>query len=1032
MNKGFLKRLSVEEQQFVNKIILFVNANTKLRIEYQENFIKFGFSLNDPSIFYISKNTNGKVFVKFKVIENVSDKPDEKEFLPEATEKVLKYIKSALGYKKSLFSFLEDAVKINRTDGSKSPTSANEFSYIPSNRNNKIIDKNSIQKEKWEDLIEFLKDVFTLNIKKEKNYDLWYIKPFDQPLASISNWSGKSPSEGMSVINLLDPLAQIKNDKNIYEVDSKSDLNTIGEKIYQYLDRMNKIINPFVEGSTEIPKESKFDEKTIELNEEESISINEEFISIDKKIDLNASRPRKIFVSVKFKKSIEKLTSTEKEKVFSILQEIEKAPMGAQFLKFIKTYQINKIFELFKIRVDDVSRIVFKYFHYQGFSAIKIVDYISDHEFDYLKDVDSEKLSYSLWTSNNSLHYSKVPFLNDEQRKIAFSVDYPSIVFGAAGSGKTSISLEKYVNIYRELVNENKSIKKENLCYLTFNYKMAEDMSSQIRLFYPNSICFTVDDFFQDLLGSAYKIQSNQNFFDWFKLNISNAFDSKTRNLSTLIGSDNPGNLAYTYYRGLYKGSLNYDKKLNMFDNDIPFDKFKDFLMSETFEISRIEALWTVFQKYDQYILSNNLFHDNNIANLVIKNGKKYFGKFENIIVDETQDLTQLQIYVLLVLSNNFKVYFFGDSNQTINPTLFSLGKLRSIIHNLSNSQTQPRLDVLNKTYRATKGLVEYTNYLVDLRKEWIAAQSEEVDYHHFALNEDSEFRWAAKIFNPKIINYVIDKTLINPNAIILVPNNEVKIKLLEMLNVKDELQNRIYTIFEAKGLEWESVVLYKFVSEEIQMFRDMIGGKAKRSTIHRMIFNKYYVACTRARGTTLILEDFEGNDIKEKLFSSIHEINDEGLLDLYFNKDISPLAWYKEAVNLFDQFEYRKALISFEKCLEINKDEVSDYLLICKEMEIVIADNSTELKPNLIYKMKESQNFLPHLKYYFNIRNMKTHQKLVNLYQKQELSDDEIVSIISMIELDQLDEKLLKNHSFYKRINEEKNELIKNILEVL
>jgi tetratricopeptide (TPR) repeat protein len=215
-------------------------------------------------------------------------------------------------------------------------------------------------------------------------------------------------------------------------------------------------------------------------------------------------------------------------------------------------------------------------------------------------------------------------------------------------------------------------------------------------------------------------------------------------------------------------------------------------------------------------------------------------------------------------------------------------------------------------------------------------------------------------------------------------------------------------------------------------MFRDMIGGKAKRSTIHRMIFNKYYVACTRARGTTLILEDFEGNDIKEKLFSSIHEINDEGLLDLYFNKDISPLAWYKEAVNLFDQFEYRKALISFEKCLEINKDEVSDYLLICKEMEIVIADNSTELKPNLIYKMKESQNFLPHLKYYFNIRNMKTHQKLVNLYQKQELSDDEIVSIISMIELDQLDEKLLKNHSFYKRINEEKNELIKNILEVL
>ena len=82
MNKGFFLKLSVEEQQVLSKIILFVNANTKLKIDYQENFIKFAFSLNEPSIFYISKNTNGKIFVKFKKLENVSEKPDEKEFLP--------------------------------------------------------------------------------------------------------------------------------------------------------------------------------------------------------------------------------------------------------------------------------------------------------------------------------------------------------------------------------------------------------------------------------------------------------------------------------------------------------------------------------------------------------------------------------------------------------------------------------------------------------------------------------------------------------------------------------------------------------------------------------------------------------------------------------------------------------------------------------------------------------------------------------------------------------------------------------------
>ena len=52
MNKGFFLKLSAQEQQFVNKIILFVNANTKLKVDIQENFIKFGFSLDDPSVFY--------------------------------------------------------------------------------------------------------------------------------------------------------------------------------------------------------------------------------------------------------------------------------------------------------------------------------------------------------------------------------------------------------------------------------------------------------------------------------------------------------------------------------------------------------------------------------------------------------------------------------------------------------------------------------------------------------------------------------------------------------------------------------------------------------------------------------------------------------------------------------------------------------------------------------------------------------------------------------------------------------------------
>jgi hypothetical protein len=334
MNKGFFLKLSGEEQQFVNKIILFVNANTKLKVDIQENFIKFGFSLDDPSVFYISKNSDGKVFIKFKVIENVSEKPNEKEYLPQSIDKVLMYIKAAHGYKKSLISFLEDAIKFEGKNSSKSTNSAKIYSYNSKNVLTKPKNNNSEDKQKLEDWVEFLKEIFNLHIIKEKNIDFLYIKPYKAPLVSIQIVTGKF-SGNSAVIKLLDPMLQLGDKQNYFEIDSNSEINLIEEKVFEYLEQMNKLINPNIENSNELPKESK-NEITIEINEEENNKINEEFTLIDQKIDKFASRPRKIFISSKFKKSVDKLPVSDKEKVFAILQDIESAPMGAQFLKNIK------------------------------------------------------------------------------------------------------------------------------------------------------------------------------------------------------------------------------------------------------------------------------------------------------------------------------------------------------------------------------------------------------------------------------------------------------------------------------------------------------------------------------------------------------------------------------------------------------------------------------------------------------------------------------------------------------------------------
>jgi superfamily I DNA/RNA helicase len=697
--------------------------------------------------------------------------------------------------------------------------------------------------------------------------------------------------------------------------------------------------------------------------------------------------------------------------------------------------------EIFKIRVDGKARLIFTYLHYQGLSALKIIDYIPDHDISGVNEIDHEKLHYVLWSTKNSVINSMVPILNKQQLTVVNNNDFPSMVFGAAGSGKTSISLEKYLSIYRELLGQGIEPKIQRLLYLTFNFRVAEEISSQMRIFFPKTFSMTIDNFFQEILKSNYIIQTGQDYTNWFDQKIKNAYDAKTRNYAFQIDSINPGNVSYTYYRGIYKGSPFDFENTSKPQPSISFDSFKEHLINESYTIESIQAMWDVFKKYDDYLESNKLYHDNDLSFKVLTNASHLFNKYENLIIDETQDLTLLQLYTLLKLSKYYKIHFFGDTNQTINPTIFSIGNLKSLVYKLTKGEKETSVAVLKKTYRASKRLVEYINHLVDVRRDWIGAQSEETDFHHETPGDDSDTRWAAKINDEELIIDSIKRTLSNPNAIVLTPSQQTKEDLLKRFSLEDDNQNRIYTIFEAKGLEWETVLLYRFIGDEIQKFIQMVEGRGKKSTIHRMTFNKYYVACTRARVSTIILDSFENDILKQTLLSPIHEIKSSNQLDFYLNNDTSSKAWFDEGVNLFRQFEYRKAYISFEKSFEleinqqsdsINQDTLVEYLDISKELDIVQKDRKKDLNGQFLEKLKAKSDYLIHLSNYYQNRNMMVQNKLISMHLGEQFNDDEISEIVMSTNLDSMDEKLLEENDYFKRMMKKKSDLLKDISEVL
>lgn len=1010
--KEFYLTLNFKEKKTVDEIISFVEQNTYLVHEKRFNYIKFSHDEDVPSVFYLNRNSYQEIIIKFREkVEGLSSFPGEKIPITQDLTQVFQYIREAYGYTTEAQRYIQKTTEVNLPPTSQAPIPQ----PLPPISH---IDYNIVAS--LEDTIKFLLDLFEGMFSKTENNEIFLIhKEDNKKLIRIVRYDEALPPYYQ--IECLDPYL-IQSKKMVFEIDTKTNKEKILEFLMGYLDSS---IQAFVSPNNSTPSTSPVTDGLL-------AALNG-ITKTDGKIKTNLVHYRFIYLSNKFKKSMERELPKEQQKIYDILEEIEKAPKDKGFTPYLRKFNVNKIGEFFKLRVDDVKRIVFLYDHENGHSVVKMVDFIFDHKFEYLSEIRLESLIYTLWTSKSPAVSNKIPLLNSQQKAIVKNAGTPSIIFGAAGSGKTSISLEKYLSIYMDLLYLNIPIEKEAVLYLTFNSKMAEDIAAQIRLFYPHAFSYTIDEFFADLLGLPDKrVQRFEDFEAWFNRTFFHAFDAKNRKIAQVIDENNPASVAYTYYRGVFKGSLGENFERANEQKYLTKKQLFNYLESEGFFNETMEALWQVFVQYEAYVEDQGLIHDNDLAFLLLKHLEPHRGKFQHIIVDETQDLTQIQLYVLFQLSKQFKIYFFGDTNQTINPTLFSLGMLNSTFYRLTRGQLGSITpQILTKTYRSSKGLIEYTNLLVDLRRKWIASQGEEHDYYHEVADLDVDTRWAARIHQPLMIEKLIEKTLDNPNAIVLVPHHKIKQELLDKFNITDATQNRIYTIFEAKGLEWETVLLYRFIGSELPKFKDMVEGKASRSTIHRMVFNKYYVACTRARKTSLILDDFDYLPLKETLFQSIHEIQEEGLLVGYLNNDITPEAWLKEAKTLFEQYEYRKAHISFERAKSVDEVLMNEWIDLCGHLEKTKNDVQHSLPSEIVMLLKKKKYF-NHLSYYYASRNQRVYGKLIMLYQGETFAQEELKSLFYEIDLDEIDLELLKNSSFIKQLDEEEEKSMKKIKEVL
>lgn len=317
-------------------------------------------------------------------------------------------------------------------------------------------------------------------------------------------------------------------------------------------------------------------------------------------------------------------------------------------------------------------------------------------------------------------------------------------------------------------------------------------------------------------------------------------------------------------------------------------------------------GIYMIAKLYQQWLDEHSFYDDNDLARGLIINTKKH-AKFDFLVVDEIQDLSEIQIYAITRLLNNFRnIVLCGDVHQIIQPTIFTTSRINQLF------SKDISINYLRVNHRSQGEIVTFTNELAKLRRDHIGSRKKESEIREEAVWKDvAPFHLNLTKQNIKealpIIASLADVALV-------VSNEEEKIKLLKNYNENKPIAN-IYTVNEVKGLEWRYIFIYNLIGSNLLFWKGIFTSDVKHQGRYRYYFNLLYVACTRAKDRICFCEDINLHKIDEmnNLFRNTIKVKtfDPIKLDLLKGKDELE-KWLLNAKRLEKQEVYDRAALYY------------------------------------------------------------------------------------------------------------------------
>jgi len=506
----------------------------------------------------------------------------------------------------------------------------------------------------------------------------------------------------------------------------------------------------------------------------------------------------------------------------------------------------------------------------------------------------------------------------------------PLLINGSAGSGKTTLA------VYRLLrrLEENPALR---ALYVTYNPRLAheaEDLGQKIFGQLPvaeqigtGGVLFsTFSNLCIKIIHSAlrnqalhqYRLVGFLEFRNW--LNDNRQRRAVLRNLNPV--------LVWDELRGVIRGSWTANRK----PAPAPFLAAETLSLEEYLKIgdkaSRVlraddktrRQIYSLAEEYQNYLAAGKLYDEQGLAWEALRRTQS--AQFDVVIADEIQDLTEIELEVLVQLSQReqrgSELFFVGDLQQVINPSSFRWENVNNLFYRHEWEKT--RLKSLSFNFRNRPPVVRLANKLLELRKEAVGLYADET---------------SAK--EPAGLMGELPCLCIADEQAVLKQLRQMDFAGIDIITATEDDRQRVIdalgdgasviTIQDAKGLDLREVLLWNIGAPFQKMWKDFYTGDDKAENPKSEVayaYNLMYVAVTRVRRQLVIFEaqrdTFPWKMIEPHLLDAI-AVED---IDRYLIPPKTAAEWNERGDYFLSAEIFDRAMLAFQRANNPRKEKIT------------------------------------------------------------------------------------------------------------